>query len=888
MHFFAKSSISRASVPTEDNAIASHLQRSSELEKSRTVDTATGTPRGINQTKNSAFAMLLLVSSGLCAVCETMPRSALAETTTGVKPYHIPAQALSTALTTFGQQAHRQVSADPKILNGHQSAALNGIFTEQEALARLLTGSGLTGRVSGNVVSVSPSSNIILGPVRVGGTVAHQDPTGPGVGYVAENTMVGTKTDTPITEIPNSVYVITKQQIVDQQPQSIQDALKYTAGVYAGVDGTSSNGANTRQANAIMQRGFSSTQFVDGLLTNTQSSGEPSFLERIEAINGPASVMYGKLNPGGMIAETLKKPTESPLHEATLGFGNWGRYEATFDISNKITNSGSVRYRIAAIGVTQGTQTDHISYHRVGVLPSMTWDIDRDTSLTLLGMYMYTPGDAANPAYYPLQGTLITDGFKRIPRSNYLGLPNWNTRGEKDGMFEYQFHHKFSKYINFSQVFRYENSNYNARNIYFDGSGSANQVYVQPNWWIQKYETEALDTRLDGKLKTGPLNHTWVVGSDFQNYHYTLPWWIDGTPGAIDVPVNIYNPNPSYTPCYSTAPSAGCAGSRSLSRNDYFQEGVYFQDQIKWKRLSVLLGGRQDWVNYNAHSSTTRFSNVGGASISKHRTYNRSPEPQSAFTWRAGILYNFDFGLTPYFSYATSFVPQYSTNRFGQPFAPLAGKQLEVGLKYKVPNKDILLTASAYHIMEDHYLISDPVNQNFQTDAGRVKSQGFEISANANITKNLRLIASYSFTDIRFGKSNLTDQRYNPYTGNYYGNALPETGHAVPYVPRNMASGFFDYTFPKHILDGFGVNWGARYIGYTYIDNVESFKTKPYLLFDIGAHYDFEKAFSSLKGLRAQLAVSNLTNKYYITSCDTFECYLGQGRRIYGNLSYKW
>lgn len=168
------------------------------------MNTAIGTPRGGNQTKNSAFAMLLLVSSGLCALYEAMPRCALAETTTGVKAYHIPAQALSTALTTFGQQAHRQVSADPKILNGHQSPALNGNFTEQEALARLLAGSGLTGRVSGNVVSVSATSNITLGPVRVGGTVTHQDPTGPGVGYVAENTMTGTKTDTPLIEIPNT------------------------------------------------------------------------------------------------------------------------------------------------------------------------------------------------------------------------------------------------------------------------------------------------------------------------------------------------------------------------------------------------------------------------------------------------------------------------------------------------------------------------------------------------------------------------------------------------------------------------------------------------------------------------------------------------------------
>ncbi|WP_227000922.1 TonB-dependent siderophore receptor [Komagataeibacter diospyri] len=853
------------------------------------MDTATGTPHGVSQTKNSAFAMLLLVSSGLCALYEAMPRCALAETTTGVKAYHIPAQALSTALTTFGQQAHMQVSADPKILSGHQSAALNGNFTEQEALARLLTGSGLTARVSGNVVSVSTTSSITLGPVRVGGTVTHENPTGPGVGYVATSTMSATKTDTPITEIPNSIYVITKQQLVDQQPQSIQDALKYTAGVFSGAEGTASNGANTRQARAIMQRGFNSTQFVDGLLTNTQSAGEPVFLERIEAVNGPASVMYGKLTPGGMVAETLKKPTDTPLRQVSVGFGNWGRYEATLDISDKITKSGNLRYRIAAIGVTQGTQTDHVDYHRVGVLPSVTWDVDKNTSLTILGSYMYTPGDGSSPGnYYPLHGTLITDGYKRISRNSYLGIPNWNTQGEKDGMFEYQFQHKFSKYINLSQTFRYEKSEYDSNNVYYNGEGNAGEVYVQPNSWKQTYETITLDTRLSGKFKTGPVNHTWVVGTDFQDYHYSLPWKIDYTPGDSGVAVNIYNPNPNYTPCYSTAPSAGCVGSDTLARDDYFQEGIYFQDQIKWKRLSVLLGGRQDWVNYKAHSSGTDFSNSGGVSTTTSSTTTTSPQPQSAFTWRAGIIYNFDFGLTPYFSYATSFVPQMSTDYRGQPFAPLTGKQFEAGLKYKVPNRNILLTAAAFHIDEDNYLITDPVHTNFSTNAGRVRSQGFEVSANANITPNLRAIASYNYVDIRYAKTNKTAKRYNPYTDSKYGNAISEQGMSVPYVPRNMFSVFLDYSFPGNLMKGFGVNGGMRYVGFTYIDSVESFKTPAYFLFDIGAHYDFGKMIPSLRGLKAQLAVSNLANKYYVTTCSTYNCYIGQGRRVYGNLTYNW
>lgn len=147
-----------------------------------------------------------------------------AQTTTS-KEFHISAQSLPAALTQFGRQAGLQVSIPASLVEGKTSHAVNGTMPPSQSLEQILSGTGLAYRVDGNVVTLVPASaNITLGPVRVGGTVAHQDPTGPGVGYVAENTIAATKTDTPITEIPNSIYVITKQQITDQQAQNIQDA----------------------------------------------------------------------------------------------------------------------------------------------------------------------------------------------------------------------------------------------------------------------------------------------------------------------------------------------------------------------------------------------------------------------------------------------------------------------------------------------------------------------------------------------------------------------------------------------------------------------------------------------------------------------------------------
>ena len=469
-----------------------------------------------NRNRCGVLIRQLMAGSALtwCAV-ELCPSPAMAQGT--VVPVaaqtlsvNIPAGELNHALLTLSQTAHLQIFYDMDKVKGLHANAVSGAMTADQALSRMLSGSGYSFSRIGNKISLVPAAaNITLGPVRVGGTLAHQDPTGPGVGYVADTTMAGTKTNTPITEIPNSIYVITKQQMVDQQPQSITDALRYTPGIYAEAYGGGSTGAAGSINGAIFQRGFKAWQFVDGLMTHSTSAGETTFLERIEAVNGPASVMYGQITPGGMIGMSLKKPTDTPLHQVSVGFGNWERYEATVDLSDKITKNGNLRYRVAAIGVTQGTQVNYVDYHRVGVLTSITWDIDPKTSLTLMGMYMYTPGDGSNMSGLPAIGTRFTDGVRRISRSTFLGEPNWNQSGEKDAMFEYQFKHEIRKYINFSQTFRWEHTKFDKLNAYYDSNVSPGVIELAP-WRNQiTANQEALDTRFSGTVNTGPVQHTW-------------------------------------------------------------------------------------------------------------------------------------------------------------------------------------------------------------------------------------------------------------------------------------------------------------------------------------------------------------------------------------------
>lgn len=217
-----------------------------------------------------------------------------------VRSFSIPAQSLEDGLARFGQQSGWQVSVDGKLAKSLTTHGVSGTMTSAQALNAILSGTGLTYTITGGrtVVLTKAAANITLGPVRVGGSFnAHAAAIGPGNGYVATYTDAGTKTDTPLWEIPNSVYVITKQEIQDQQAQNIQEALRYMPGVYSEKTGTASNGNAGTSGGGFMQRGFRSTQYVDGIQSNSMSAGETAFVERVEALNGPASVMYGQTGP---------------------------------------------------------------------------------------------------------------------------------------------------------------------------------------------------------------------------------------------------------------------------------------------------------------------------------------------------------------------------------------------------------------------------------------------------------------------------------------------------------------------------------------------------------------------------------------------------------------
>ena len=780
------------------------------------------------------------------------------------RSFSIPAQPLATALDRFADQAGVSFAYRTGDLSTLQSPGVVGTFTPRDALQRLLVGTGVSfSFIGASTVTLAKApdtggSVVRLDPLKVEAR-GSDSPYGPGVGYIARQSVTGTKTDTPLIETPQSISVITRQQMDDQAVQNTGQALRYTAGVAPEL-----RAVNGIFDNYMYVRGFRPDQYLDGLKLIGGNFGasqiDPYLLNRIEILRGPASVLYGQGTPGGVVTLTSKRPTEQPLREVMLQVGSYGHLEGAFDFSGPLDKDGQFLYRMTGIGFQTGSQIDFSNNGRFAIAPSFTWKPDANTSLTVLSQFQRDSGPVFN-GFVPARGSVLGNPYGQIPTSLYVGDPNYDSYNRTQAQIGYTFEHIFDDRLTFRQNVRYQNLYAVDESLYANG--------LQANLYnLNRYsfnDSESLDTfTIDNqalaKLSTGPLNHTLLVGLDYQ-------WNTYRQFGAsnFNVPaLNLFNPV-YYLPI--VPPNLNPASSFSNAQQSQSQVGLYVQDQIKVGGWSFILGGRQDWVSSNA---------------SNYVSMTNTSKFDQAFTYRAGLVYLFENGIAPYASYTTSFSPTAGTDFSGNPFVPTTGEQIEVGIKYQPLGWNSFLTASAYNLTQQNVLTTDPLHPGFSTQTGEIRVRGVELEAHANLTPNLDLVAAYTFTDGIYSKSNTVAATIN-------GAPMTVQGQPLNGVPAQMASLWANYTIDAGAAKGLGFGGGVRYMGPSPGDNVNSFVVPSFTLFDATIRYDLGKALPALDGLQFQLNAANLFDVQYVSSCvNASFCSYGLRRTIYATLKYKW
>ena len=598
---------------------------------------------------------------------------------------------------------------------------------------------------------------------------------------------------------------------------------------------------------------------------------DPYMLERAEIMRGPVSVLYGKSSPGGLLNMVSKRPTTEPLKEIQFKAGTDSLFQTGFDFSDALDDDGVYSYRLTGIARSANAQQKGAEEQRYAIAPAFTWRPDDKTNFTFLSYFQNEP----ETGYYgglPKEGTVepLPNG-KRLPTDFNEGAKN-NTYSRNEKMVGYSFDHEFNDTFTVRQNLRFAQNKVSQKSVYGYGMCSdplytkdddalkaspclsipqsewnhtLTRQYVIDN---EKLENFSVDTQLQSKFATGSVEHTLLTGVDFMRMRNDIDSWF-GYAGSV-APSDIYNLDRSDFDFGAHPDPSG--PYRVLLKQK--QTGLYVQDQAQWDKVLVTLGGRYDWAEQSSFN----------------RDYgNKSDRDDKQFTWRGGVNYLFDNGVTPYFSYSESFEPASLTDANGDLFAPSKGKQYEVGVKYVPEDRPIVLTGALYQLTKTNNLMADPNNPNFSIEGGEIRARGVELEAKAALSASVNVVGSYTYTDAEY----TTDTTYK--------------GNTPAQVPKHMASLWADYTFFDGPLSGLTLGTGGRYTGSSYGDPANSFKVGSYTVVDALVRYDLARV--GMAGSNVALHVNNLFDREYVASCfNTYGCFWGAERQVVATATFRF
>lgn len=650
--------------------------------------------------------------------------------------------------------------------------------------------------------------------------------------YVSSEGGVATKLNIPMVEVPQSVTIISRDQIELLAWQNIEQTVRYTAGVVG-----ENFGADERY-DWFTLRGFNPVQFIDGLrspVASTSTTGIDLYgFETVEILKGPASVMYGQVPPGGMVNLTSRRPRDQFQGELQLQYGTHDHKQLNMDVTGPIDANGKYQYRLSTLLRERDTQVDYLDARRIFFAPAFSIQFTPDTKLTLLSYYQ--DDDAASTAIFlPSQGTRLPSPFGKIPVGRFISEPGFEGFKRKQYAVGYELTHRANDTWSFHQGVKYSELDSDQDTLY-GGGLQANGRTLNRSFFLfnEDLEVLALDNRAQAQFATGRLEHTVLMGLDYRDVTN-----VTGFAFAAATPIDVFAP--VYGQPMGTIPPIGYTTQKQQ------QMGVYLQDHIKLDRWVVTLSGR--------HDST-----------------ELATQKDHEFSYRAGLNYVFDSGFAPYVGYAKSFQPTLGMDASRRAFVPTTGEQIEAGIKYDAralpEGMKAFATFAVYELVQQNITTPDPVNLGFNVQTGEARVRGLELEAVGRFNERLSVNFSYSYTDSEVTKSN------NP--------AL--LGAELVRVPKDKISLYSDYTFQTGVLAGFGFGAGVRYVGETYgtPTNIESIKNVSTTLVDATMHYH-------LAGWRLALNANNLLDKEFVSNCGTVNsCFWGPVRTVYVSVARLW
>jgi iron complex outermembrane receptor protein len=748
------------------------------------------------------------------------------------KPYNIPAGPLGRTLADFAAGAGIALSFEPGLTQGLSSPPLTGTYSAREAVTRLLAGSGLD-----IVESPGGSYTLVRQPqpdaeelpaVTVTGTEIRESAYGPVEGYRAERTGTATKTDTPIRDTPAAIQVVPKQVIEDQQAIRITDVIQNVSSVRPG----SSFG---NRADSFIVRGFSSFLSArDGFLSN-QLFGDPGFIdlasvERVEVLKGPASVLYGLGDPGGLVNIVTKRPLSEAQYKLRGQAGSYDFYRAEADLSQPFNADGTLALRVNAAYQDWDSFRDFFKHsRRVFVAPVLGWQPSESTKVLVDFEYV--------DQELPFDRGLVASGkgVANVPISRYFG-EDFSTFDLNGYQSRYIIEHQLNSTWMLRHTGRYQESE--ADRFSADSRGlRADNRTLNRRATDQHDDADQWTLQLDaiGDFTDAAIGHKLLLGVEAGTARKDVRL-ATASLAAIDI----------FDPVYGARP--GVFGDPTLTDQEIEYIAGYVQDQI-WlgERWKLLLGLRYDDTTQTTVTTTNRTTKV--------------ENDARRFSPRAGLMYDVTDWASLYASYSKSFKPVAGTTFGGTPFDPETGEQVEAGIKTEFLDGRVGATLAWYELKRQNVTTADPVNTGFSIQTGEQRSRGVELDVTGNIGSGWNLIGSAAYTDAEVTK----DNTFTP-------------GNRIQGVPQVSGSLWVTHEIQDGDWKGLGFGAGVFAAGEREGDLANSFQVPGYVRADASLFY-------RSKHWRATVGLKNLLDKEYIESpVSRNEIYPGVPLTVLGTL----
>jgi iron complex outermembrane receptor protein len=801
----------------------------------------------------------------LCAMLSTTPVFAEDE----VYNFNISAGDMTAALNKLAETANVELNYPASVANELKSNGLRGNYTAEQALQQLLKGSGLNYRLSGgNSITIErqlePQSNVptTMAVVTVTGNIMNY----PNETYSVRSSSTATKTDTSLMDTPVTVQVVSQQVLKDQQAVILEDATKNVSGVQRVWNGEA-NGQD------FVIRGFGTryTRFRNGQRIANFNT-DMANVEQVEVLKGPAAMLYGRVEPGGMVNVVTKKPQDEAHYSLQQQFGSYDFYRTVAEATGPITDDKSLTYRMDFGYTDRNSFRDFVSQNQIFVAPTLHWQASDRTEFNLSLEYMdrKLPYDTGIPA--------IGNSVANVPINTNYGQPGakFNEDPSDSTLLDFNWSHEFNDNWKFQNGFVGNWANLHYRKILVavfqpllnEGSNPM-QVRRGSQFTDDSQETYTTYFNLNGKFATGGINHNVLLGGDYYseetissgffgfsaaNAPFDSPYHMMGDFGGGNFAftrVNLYNP------IYPNLDFSAYEDQRINHPNNFFVSqtswyGLYFQDQISLfnDKLHILGGGRYDWTHLasgssNSYTNSTDSNGNYNGYVPSFSNISLAKQNEGFFSPRVGLLYRPWSWLSVYGNRVEGFGTNNGRSESGQPLKPEISEQYEAGFKTEWFDGNLTTNMAYFHIDKKNVLTLVNDGGIYNT-IGAARSQGIEVDVAGHLTDDLSLITSYAFTDARITNDGEA-------TGNNIGKRLPN-------IAEHSGSAWLKYAFQQSSLKGLSIGIGTYLASKREGDNANSYKLPGYVRVDTFAGYTTDVGSTKLT---TQLNVNNILDKRY-------------------------